>query len=119
MDWLSIQRAKASVIPSVVTLTDAATILVDASLGQQFYVEITDDRTLDKPTNAENGQLLLFIIKQDSTGGHVLSLHADYRFGEDIEELDLPTDADKISYIGVRYNQPDDKFDVISLSRGY
>ena len=119
MDWLSTQRAKAAVIPNVVTLTDAATILVDASRGNQFFVTITDDRTLDKPTNAENGQLLLFAIKQDATGGHTLSLHADFRFGEDIEELDLPNGANSISYFGVRYNQADDKFDIISLSRGY
>lgn len=39
----------------IATLTDAATIATDASLGKHFRVTITDDRTLGVPTNPADG----------------------------------------------------------------
>lgn len=108
-----------AVIPSVVTLTDAATISVNASLGNQFTVTLGGNRTLGNPTSAVNGQLLLFAIRQDGTGSRTITLDTKYRLGTDITGITLTTTINKTDYIGVRYHSGDDKFDVISFSKGY
>jgi hypothetical protein len=108
-----------AVIPSVVTLTDAATIAVNAALGNQFTVTLAGNRTLGNPTGAVNGQLLLFAIRQDATGSRTLAYDTKFRFGTTISSITLTTTAAKTDYIGVRYHSSDDKFDVISVAKGY
>lgn len=104
---------------SPVALTDAATITVNATLGNQFRVTIGGNRTLANPTGAFDGQMLMFSIKQDATGGRTLTLDTKYRFGTDITSITLSTAANKTDKLGVQYNQADDKFDVISFVRGF
>ena len=48
-------------------LTDAATIVVDASLGNDFTVTLGGNRILGNPSNPVNGQRILFAIRQDLT----------------------------------------------------
>lgn len=109
-----------AVIPSLVTLTDAATIAVNAALGNQFRVTITASRTLGNPTGAIDGQLLMFIVRQDGVGGWTLTADTKFRFNAVIPSFaGISTVADKTSYIGCRYHLADDKFDVISLIGGY
>jgi hypothetical protein len=45
-----------------VTLTDAATVATDASLGRHFRVTLAGDRTLGAPTNAADAQRVLWEI---------------------------------------------------------
>lgn len=102
-----------------VTLTDATTIAVDASLGNTFDVTLAGNRTLGNPTNATDGQKLLFRIKQDATGGRTLAYGTKYRFGTDITGVTLSTAASKLDRIGVEYNAAADKFDVIAVVKGF
>ena len=108
-----------AVIPSVVALTDAATIAVNAALGNQFTVTLGGNRTLGNPTGAVNGQLMLFAIRQDGSGSRTLAFDTKYRFGTDITAITLTTTLNKTDYIGVRYHGTDDKFDLISVVKGY
>lgn len=102
-----------------VNLIDSATISVDASLSNQFRITLAGNRTLANPTNAYDGQMIMFSIKQDATGGRTLTLDTKYRFGSDITSITLSTTAGKTDKLGVQYNQADDKFDVISFVRGF
>ncbi len=102
-----------------VNLTDAATIAVDASLSNQFRVTLGGNRTLGNPTNAFDGQVIMFSIKQDGSGNRTITLDTKYRFGSDITSVTLSTTASKTDKLGVQYNQADDKFDVISFVRGF
>ena len=106
-------------IANTATLTDAATIAVDASQGYNFSVTLGGNRTLGNPTNAVDGQKMLFRIKQDGTGNRTLALGTKYRFGADIVSITLSTQANKSDYLGVIYNQADDKFDIIAFMRGF
>ena len=45
--------------PAVVSLTDAATIAVDASLGNDFRVTIAGNRTMGNPANPTDGQKII------------------------------------------------------------
>lgn len=101
------------------TLTDAATIAVDASLGNEFTVTLGGNRTLGNPTNATNGQKILFRIRQDGTGSRTLTLDTKYRLGTTITSTTLTTTANKTDYLGVIYHSGDDKFDVIAFVKGF
>lgn len=63
-----------------VTLTDAATVAVDAALSNVFTLTIGGNRTLGAPTNLVAGQPITFIVTQDGTGGHTLAYDSAYKF---------------------------------------
>lgn len=108
-----------SLVSTADTLTDAATILVDAALGNVFTVTLGGNRTLGNPSNPTNGQRIIFRIRQDGTGSRTLALGSDYRLGTDITSTTLTTTAAKTDYLGVMYNSTDSKWDVIAFVKGY
>jgi hypothetical protein len=63
-----------------VALTDGATISVDASLSNNFYVTLGGNRTLANPTNLTAGMVLNFQIDQDATGSRTLAFGNLYKF---------------------------------------
>jgi hypothetical protein len=63
------------------TLTDAATITVDASQSNNFKVTLGGNRTLANPTNLTDGMVLNFLIRQDGTGGRTLAYDTKYKWG--------------------------------------
>lgn len=111
--------AQQALIPDPVALTDAATISVDASLGNHFRVTLGGNRTLGNPTNATDGQKLLFEIIQDATGSRTLTLDTKFAFGTDITAFTATTTASKRDFLGVVYNSTADKFYVIGIQKGY
>lgn len=102
-----------------VTLTSAATVTVDATLGTYFTLTAAQSFTLGNPTGALNGQKLMFRLLQDNVGGRVLTLDTKYRLGTDLNVVTLSTTANKTDYLGVVYDSTADKFDVIAFMRGY
>jgi hypothetical protein len=108
-----------SLVGPVIPLTDAATIVVDASRGSTFDVTLGGNRTLGNPTGAVDCQRIMFRIRQDGTGSRTLTLDSKYRFGTDITTAVLSTTASKLDRLGVEYVAVDDKFDVIAFVRGY
>jgi hypothetical protein len=65
---------------TVVSLTDAATIAVDLSLGNNFSVTLGGNRTLGAPTNQTAGQSGVIVVTQDSTGSRTLAYNSVYKF---------------------------------------
>jgi hypothetical protein len=63
-----------------VTLTDAATIATDLSLGNQFQVTLGGNRTLGAPTNVVAGQSGVIRVVQDSTGSRTLAFNSVFKF---------------------------------------
>jgi len=59
--------------PAVATLTDAATIAVNAALGNDFRVTLGGNRTMGAPSNAVDGQKIIFQVKQDGSGSRTLA----------------------------------------------
>ena len=58
---------------AVVALSDAATIAVDLSLGNNFSVTLAGNRTLGDPTNVTAGQSGVIVVTQDGTGSRTLA----------------------------------------------
>ena len=67
-----------------VALTDASSVAVDLSLGNNFTLLCTSSvgatRALANPTNAVAGQTGLIIVTQASGGGNALTFSSNYKF---------------------------------------
>jgi hypothetical protein len=104
---------------AIVTLTDAATIATDASLGSHFRVTLGGNRTLGNPTNLKDGQKLLWELIQDATGSRTITLGSNFALGTDLPAVTLTTTASKRDFLGGIYNSAAGKIFVTSLMRGY
>ena len=93
-----------AVAPGVVNLTDAATIAVDASLGNDFRVTIAGNRAMGNPANPANGQQIIFQVTQGSGGSFTLSWGSSYEFSADLPQPSLSTTAGQTDLLGFIYN---------------
>lgn len=73
-------------LPKLQTLTDAASIAWDASLGEHAYVSISASRTLAAPTNLVAGKI--YTLRVDSPGGDVLSFDTVFKQGNGAFAMD-------------------------------
>ena len=64
----------------ILTLTDAASIAVDFSKGNNFLVTIGGNRTLELPTNCTAGQSGQVHVIQDGTGSRTLAYNSAWQF---------------------------------------
>ena len=87
-----------------VTLTDAATVAVNAALGNLFRVTIAGNRTLGAPANPVDGQTIDFEITQDSGGSHTLAYASAYEFSTSLASPTLSTAAGDVDMLTFRYS---------------
>jgi hypothetical protein len=102
-----------------VTLTDAATVATDASLGDYFRVTLGGNRTLGNPTNMIDGQRVIWEIIQDATGTRTITLGSAFALGTDIAAVTLTTTASKRDFLGAVYNSAAAKWYVVAFVKGY
>jgi hypothetical protein len=88
----------------VVNLADAATIAVDASLGNDFRVTIAGNRTMGTPANPSNGQQIIFQVTQGSGGQFELAWASGYEFSAGLPEPTLSSAAGQTDLLGFTYN---------------
>lgn len=104
----------------VVPLTFSSTTVTDLSLGNEFTLTLTGSTILQNPINATiDGQAFKYIFRQDAVGGYTITYDTKFRLGNEIGLPAIDTNPNKISYLGVRYNQADDRFDIIAFVSGY
>lgn len=99
--------------------TDAATITTDAATGNYFRVTLAGNRTLGNPSNALDGQRIIWELIQDGTGTRILAYDTKFAFGTDITGAVLTTTASKRDFLTVLYNSTADKFYVVAFVKGY
>ena len=102
-----------------VTYQASLTLDLDTLTSWKVEIELTGAMTLNKPLNPTDGDILKFRFVQDSTGGRILTLDADFRLGQDVATVTLSTAGEAVDYMVCEYNANDDKFDVIGFVRGY
>jgi len=90
--------------PAVVQLADAATIAVDASLGNDFRVTLGGNRTMGNPANSQNGQQIIFQLTQGSGAPFTLAWGGGYEFSADLPQPALSTTAGQTDLLGFIYN---------------
>lgn len=113
-------RSLGTVIVPAVALTDAATILVDASRGNYFRVTLGGNRVLGAPSNPQDGQKILFEFIQDSTGTRTLDMsNAAYAYSTDIPLPTLTTTLNKRDFVGFVYNSTAAKWYCLAVVKGF
>jgi hypothetical protein len=90
--------------PAVVALTDAPSIAVNASLGNDFRVTINGNRTMGNPSNPVNGQQILFQITQGVGGSFTITWGSAYDFSALLPRPVLSTTAGETDLLGFIYN---------------
>ncbi len=94
----------------ITALTDAATIASDATTTDMGTVTLGANRTLGAPSGtAKNGQLLVYRVTQDGTGGRVLSFDSVFTFQVNLPAPDLA--ANTTAYYAFRYNTTSSKWE--------
>jgi len=90
--------------PAVVMLTDAATIVVDASAGNDFRVTIAGSATMGNPANAADGQQIIFQVTQGAGGSFTLAWGSSYEFSAGLPQPTLSTAPGQTDLLGFIYN---------------
>jgi hypothetical protein len=90
--WSAAQRG------AITALTDAATIALDLSLGNNFSVTLGGSRTLGNPTNVVAGQSGVIAVTQDGTGSRALAYGGNYKFAGGVAPT-LTTTAAAVDYL--------------------
>ncbi len=81
-----------------VTLTYAATVAWDMSLGVDFVLTLTGNATLGAPTNTTLGKRGRIRVIQDATGNRVLSYASGFHFTNRVVQA-ISLAANSVSYI--------------------
>ena len=90
--------------PQSVALTDAATIAVDASLGNYLTVTLGGNRTLGTPSNPLAGQKVVIAVTQPASGGpYTLAYNSSWNWGAGGPPV-LSTAAGKTDFLGFAYS---------------
>ncbi|WP_137815076.1 hypothetical protein [Gandjariella thermophila] len=102
-----------------VTLTDAPVITTDASLSNHFRVTLGGNRLLANPTNATDGQKVIWEIIQDATGNRSLSLDSAFTFGTTIPSFTTTATPNRRDFLGAVYNATTARWYVLAVAKGY
>lgn len=105
--------------PTVVNLTDAATIAVNAALGNDFRVTIAGNRILGNPTNPTDGQKVIFQITQGTGGNFTITWSANYEFGLGLPQPTLSNTAGLTDLLGFVYNATKAKWLFVAFVAGF
>lgn len=118
----------AAIHEEVVDLTGdgiSTPVALNANLGSTFYIGANANRTVSVPTNKPAaGFTQKIIIRHEALGGvsRTLSLTTGsagaFRFGTFVSSLSATT-AGAVDYIGAIYNDLDDRWDIVSYSKGF
>lgn len=91
-----------------VTLTDAATVTIDATVSNNFQLVLGGNRTIANPTGMVSGQVLNLVLKQDATGTRTVTWDTKWDFGASGTPV-LSTGANKVDFISAYYNATADR----------
>lgn len=106
-----------SVSPARVALTDAATIAINAALGNEFDVTLGGNRTLGEPTNPVDGKIINIRIKQDGTGTRTLAYNAIWKHPGGVAPV-LSTAASAVDRLSAVYNLADNRWET-TFAKGF
>lgn len=112
----------AKMVQTPVALTDGTTVSVDASLGNTFRLTLgsSTPRTIANPTNATDGQMIIYEFLQDATGSRVVTTWGtNYAFGTLVTTPVLTTTASKTDFLGFMYNSTAGKWRLLAFAPGY
>jgi hypothetical protein len=108
-----------AVAPAVIVLADAATIAVDASLGNDFRVTIAGNRTVGTPANPADGQKITLQVTQGTGGPFTLSWSGGYEFSAGLPQPTLSSTAGQTDLLGFIYNASKNRWLFVAFVSGF
>jgi hypothetical protein len=93
-----------AVAPAVVPLTNAGTIALDASQGNDFRVTIGGNRTMGTPANPSDGQKITFQVTQGTGAPYTLGWASGYEFSSGLPQPTLSATAGDTDLLCFIYN---------------
>lgn len=108
-------------VPLVVSVGNVASnVSSDISTGEIFELTLTDDITIDKPTNCPNGKIVTYLMTQSNVGSNTITLDPDIVIPSSATiPLEFSTAIGQTDMLAIRYVESADKFMVISMINGY
>ncbi len=106
--------------PHVVTLSQSGGIVaVNAAQGNDFRITLTASGwTIQTPTNPTDGQLALFVVTQDGTGGRTVNWDTGFSFGAGTPPT-LSVAANAADLVGFKYLAFKSKWCATGSALGY
>lgn len=102
----------ASITVNLANYAGVALVILDTTL--------TGNVTTFTITNGQDGQRIIWRVRQDATGSRTLAYGTtNVRFGTDITGTTLTTTASKMDRITFEWNGTDGKADVVDFMKGY
>lgn len=119
-DPVRLQDINSLQVPEVVLHLDfTASMSVPADTTTYAKVTMAGNATVAFTGTPNDGQGLLFAVRQDATGSRVLTFDAArIRESSDVQ-VNFSTAGDALDYFVFRYNADDDKFDLLAINRGF
>jgi hypothetical protein len=102
-----------------ITLTDAATIAINAALGTVFRVTLTASRNVGAPTNPAGNQVMILIVEQGGSGSYALTWNSAFSFSDDLPVPVLSTTVGKKDLLGFIYIVSVAKWRYIAEVKGF
>ena len=104
----------------IVTLTPGDAVTVDWSKGKKQSLLLNRTTTTITFSNGVNGESCILMLVQDGTGGRLATFTSEVRAGADLHlPPELSSAINKTDYLGFIYQAAPNKYDYVSLSRGY
>jgi len=92
----------------------------DASTGQIFDITLTQNITLNNPTNSVDGVTIRWRIQQDGSGGRTVALDTKFQIPSSASNpLPWSTSANVMDTLAATYHAGRDKWDVVAFVPGY
>lgn len=113
---ISLANSDAYVVAKIIPY--AASITINWSQFDTAHITLTGNTTITH-TNARAGQKCLLYIAQDATGGRNVTWTAEVQYGSDIAGISLSSTANKTDEVGFSFNWVANKYNVVSLAKGY
>ena len=105
--------------PEVVILTDAPTIALDASLGNDFRATIAASRAMGNPTNPADGQKIVLQITQGAAGSNAITWGNAFDFSSGLPQPTLSTAAGQTDLLAFIYNAAMGKWLLAAFVNGF
>lgn len=103
---------------SITTITYGATMAIDAATANKFAITLAGNGTISNPTNAVDGRVITFRLRQDGGGSRIPVWDTKYRFAGDLATVTLSTTGGAIDRLAFEYDATDDRWDCISFIKG-
>lgn len=104
----------------IVPTTYSGTLVTDLTKGHVFTITVTGDMEISNPTGGIDGNSYIWRIKQDTTGGHAITLGTKFKLPSSATTpLGWSTTAGAMDIFVAQYDSSADVFYVLSMIPGY